>query len=243
MIRLHVFPESLPGTPNPGPFALKLECALRLAGVPYEKIETGNPADGPKGKVPFVDIGGERIGDSTLVLGHLKETRGIDLDRPLCTLDAARSHAMQRMIEERLYWVLVYSRWCEPENFATIRELFFAAVPAPIRPLIVRKARREVRDNLYAHGIGRHTREEIHAFGAEDVGALSVMLGDQPFFFGEMPTLADAAAFGFLINVIGPDLDSPLKRATLARKNLVAYVERMGERFATGRPALTRAAA
>lgn len=235
MIRLFQFPQTLRGTPNASPFCVKLECALRLSGLAYEAVVVPNPAAGPKHKVPFVEIDGERIGDSALILDLLKARHGLDLDRDLDARKRAESHALQRMIEERLYWVMVYSRWAEPEGWDIIRPLFFAALPWPMRALIPRMARKATLQKLDGHGIGRHTREEIYALGAHDLDALSAFLGDNPFLFGETPTLADVTMYGFLVNIIGPDLASPLKDAALGHPNLVAHTERMGELFASAR--------
>jgi glutathione S-transferase len=236
MIRLFQFPPTLRGTPNASPFCVKLECALRLQGVAYDIAHVPEPSAGPKHKVPFAEIDGERIGDSTLILDLLKARQGLDLDRGLDARAQAESHALQRMIEERLYWVMVYSRWAEPQGWDIIRPLFFAALPAPMRAIVPRLARRAVLKKLDGHGIGRHTRAEIYAFGARDLAALAAILGEKPFLFGDAPTLADATLFGFLVNIIGPDVPSPLKDAALAHRNLVAHTERMGELFAAKRP-------
>jgi len=235
MIRLFQFPPTVKGTPNASPFCVKLECALRLYGLAYETSTVPNPAGGPKHKVPFVEIDGERVGDSALILDRLKANHGLDLDRGLNARKRAESHALQRMIEERLYWVMVYSRWIEAEGWNIIRPLFFAKLPWPMRRFIPRIARKSVLRKLDAHGIGRHTREEIYALGARDLAALSAFLGDEPFLFGDTPTLADATMFGFLVNIIGPDIPSPLKEAALGHANLVAHTERMGEIFASTR--------
>lgn len=244
MIRLFQFPPTLKGTPNASPFCVKLECALRLYGLAYETETVPDPAAGPKHKVPFVEIDGERVGDSALILDLLKSHHGLDLDRGLDARERAESHALQRMIEERLYWVMVYSRWVEPEGWDIIRPLFFAALPWPMRRLIPQMARKAVRRKLDGQGIGRHTREEIYALGAHDLAALSAFLDDNPFLFGETPTLADVTMYGFLVNIIGPDIASPLKDAALGHTNLVAHTERMGELFAsTRRPRRFKAAA
>jgi glutathione S-transferase len=237
MIRLFIFPPLIKGTPNPGPFCIKLETALRLAGVAYETSLVRNPSEGPKGKAPFVEIDGERIGDSTLILQKLKDEQGVDLDLRLTPRERAQSHALQRMMEERLYMVLVYSRWIEPGNWAKLRQIFFGAMPMPLRFLVPRAARKRVRRNLHGHGIGRHSREEIYALGASDLAAISTVLGDKPFLFGEHPTLADATAFGLLVSIIGPDFESPLQTSALGHANLVSYTERMGEVFARAGPA------
>jgi len=227
MIRLHTFKDCLPGTPDPSGFVVKLMTVLRLAGVGHERIEGDNPAAGPKGKVPFIDDNGVLLGDSVLILEHLKKTRGVDLDRHLSPLQKAQSHALQRMLEERLYWACVYSRWMEPANAPAFLATLFGPVPWPIRRLIIRQARKTVETALDHHGLGRHTRDEVFAFGVADIHTLAQVLGDQDFLFGGQPSVADATAFGMLINIVGPTLPSPLKDAVAGSPSLMAYVQRM----------------
>jgi glutathione S-transferase len=243
MIRLFVFPPVLRGTPNPGPFCIKLETALRLAGLAYETSYERLAANGPKHKIPFVEIDGERIGDSTLILERLRDEQGVDLDESLNPRERAQSHALQRMIEERLYFVMVHSRWLEPENWAKLKIAFFGKMPLPLRLIVPRLAQKRVRNAIVSQGLGRHTREEIYALGAADLAAVSTVLGDKAFLFGDRPTMADATAFAFLVSIIGPDFESPLRTSALGHANLVSYTERMGEVFArAGRTHLRRAA-
>ena len=236
MIRLYVFPANLKGTPNASSFCLKLEAALRLAGVPHQVWYETDPGNAPKGKLPFIEIEGKRIGDSALILEHLRETLGVDLDRGLSETERAQSHMLQRMLDERLYWVLVHSRWIEEENWPVVKKLFFRALPFPLSLIVPQMARKSVRAALAAHGIGRHTVEEIYALGGQDLAAMAAMLGDKPFYFGDKPTLADVSVYATLVNIVGPDLDSPLKEAALRHDNLLRHTERMGEIYASTRP-------
>lgn len=235
MIRLHIFPASLKGTPNPSPFCVKLETALRLAGVPHRVCYETNPANAPKGKLPFVEMEGTRIGDSALVLHHLKKTLGVDLDRDLNDSERAQSHMLQQMLDERFYWVLLHSRWIDDGNWPVVKRGFFGGMPFPLSMIVPRLARKQIRAALRAQGIGRHTPEEIYALGARDLAALSAFLGDKPFFFGDKPTLADATAFAYLVNIVGPELASPLKDAARGHDNLLRHTDRMGEIYAAKR--------
>jgi hypothetical protein len=65
------------------------------------------------------------------------------------------------MLEDHLYWVLVYWRWMKDDNFARGPKGFFKRAPALIRPLVERMVRAKVRRNLHGHGIGRHSEAEM----------------------------------------------------------------------------------
>ena len=81
-VRLFQFPRMF-GIPNLSPFCCKLETWLRIAGIPYEVEVTTNPRKGPRGKLRFVEDEGVRIANSTIIIDHLKRTRGVDPDAGL----------------------------------------------------------------------------------------------------------------------------------------------------------------
>jgi glutathione S-transferase len=234
-IRLHQFPAML-GIPNPSPFCMKVETWLRLAGLPYEVVVENNPAVGPLGKLPFIEDGGATVADSSSIIAHLSRTHAVKLDHNLRAAQRSHAHALQRMLEEHLYWALVYSRWIEDASWAVIGPTFFASVPALLRPLIMRISRNGVRRDLHGHGLGRHPREEIYRRAAEDIESLSAELGDQPYFLGGEPTSVDASAYAFLAGCWMAQLDTPLKALVGKHHNLTAYCTRMtGRCFAPAR--------
>ena len=53
-IKLFQFPRMF-AIPNLSPFCCKLETWLRIAGIPYETVDTPDPRKGPKGKLPFIE--------------------------------------------------------------------------------------------------------------------------------------------------------------------------------------------
>jgi len=230
MIRLFQFPRAL-GLPNASPFCMKLETFLRMRKLEHRVHELDDPRKAPKGKLPFIEADGRRIGDSGLAMGYIAETRGLALDEGLSPERAAAGDAVVRMLEEHLYWVILYSRWMEPENFPGVARALFGALPFPVSRLVPALLRRKVKSQLWAQGTGRHARDEIYGMGLVDVRAASVLLGDKPYFAGDAPTRIDCTLYAFLANLLQAPVPSPLKTRALDFGNLLPYCRRMQEMF------------
>lgn len=212
---------------NASPFALKLETWLRLAGIPFTIEETVRPDRMPKGKLPCIRDGGLLIADSSAIVAHLKASRGIDPDAGLSERQRAEALALQRLIEEHLYFAMVWARWLDPEGWPAVARGFFAHVPAPLRPLGRALLRARFRRMLELQGLGRHRPAEILALAREDLAALSAHLADRPFFMGDQLTTIDAVAYGFLANILLVPVEGALKRMAEGFPNLVAFCETM----------------
>lgn len=149
----------------------------------------------------------------------------------LSPADRGVALALRRLIEENLYWVMVYDRWVVDENWERFRPIVLGGVPAPLRPIIAPIARRGVKRQLKGHGIGLHSADEVHAVGKRDIGAIADVLGDKPFLMGDGPTEIDAIAYGQLANIMRVPIESPVRDVALERANLAAYVERVKHRL------------
>lgn len=230
MIKLHQFPPCW-NLPNASPFCMKLETYLRMAQLPFKSVNQMDPRKTPKGKLPYIEDNDYRIADSDLIIQYLKKKYGDALDANLNESQKAQALAIQRLLEEHLYWVILYSRWADPNNWPTTKKTFFAPLPSLlyyILPSIVRK--KTVRD-INSHGMGRHNRDEIYQFGINDLKAIKTLLQDQPFMLGTEPTSIDASVYAFLANIIETPEPSPLQDYAKSQANLVAYCQRMKEKF------------
>jgi glutathione S-transferase len=232
MITLYQFEPAF-GLPNASPFCMKLETYLRMAALPFEappsKLQDLGKA--PKGKMPYINDGGTLLADSSLIIEHLKHTYGDTLDGWLTAQQKATALAFQRLMEENLYWAVVHTRWAEPAGWALTKAAFFDKMPVPLKWLVPTLARRGMRKQLHAHGMGRHSRAEIHAIGMRDITALADFLADKPYFMGDEPCSLDATAYAFLANLVVPPVESPLKQHALKYPQLLAYCERMRGRY------------
>ena len=232
MIKLYQFAPAF-GLPNPSPFCMKLENYLRMAGLPFEtpRADLGAFRRAPKGKMPYIEDNGRLLPDSAFIIDYLKVTYGDKLDAELTAEQKAVSLAFRRLMEENLYWVVLYIRWAEPAGWAHLREAFFGRLPTPMKWVVAPAARRGLLREMYGHGMGRHTRDEIYAVGKQDVSALADFLADKPFFMGDNPTSLDATAYAFLANLLWVPVESELKQHAQQYPQLGAYCRRMQVRY------------
>ncbi|MBK8373909.1 MAG: glutathione S-transferase family protein [Sphingomonadales bacterium] len=219
------------GLPSVSPFCLKLDAWLRIAGIEHESITATTPFGGPKGKAPWIEHDGRKIGDSTFIILHLKETLGIDPDAHLTPAQKGVALAIQRLVDENLYWAMVNDRWNTPENWPILKSTVLGGIPAPVRAVMAPIARRGVLKQLKGHGMGCHSAEEIAAIGKRDIDALAALLGDQDWFFGDRSTETDAVVYGQLANIYWVGFNSPMKAVIGGNANLVAFLERFQQRF------------
>lgn len=222
MIKLYQ-PKRAFGLPNPSAFCVKLETYLRMTDTAYE-LHLGQPNKGPKGKIPWIEDGSMRIGDSELIIQYLKSKDGDKLDGRLSALEAAQGHTIRKLAEESLYFISSHSKWAVDAGFEIYSAELFADMPAAIKLFVPKLVRKRAVGSLHAQGIARHTQDEIDDIGSRDVDALATLLGDQTFFFGETPTSIDASVFGVLGNLMDGPFESGTRRAALSKPNLRSYI-------------------
>lgn len=225
LIKLVQFPRHL-GIPNASPFCAKLELWLKLAGIPFEIQEQVMPNSAPKKKIPWIIDQGQNIGDSTLIIEHLIKTRDVKLDEGLLASERGADQATVALLEERIYWQMVYDRW-QGGGWPEISAAFFTSIPAILQPPMKAFAKRMVKKQLWQQGTGRHSADEVYAMASRDLNALAGIIGDGPYVHGGKIRTVDCAVWGTLISLCQVDLDTPMTRAARSHDNLVAYADRI----------------
>ncbi len=216
------------GLRDASPYCLKLATYLRLAGVPHETHEIMDPNEGPKQKLPFIRDDGEQIGDSELIISHLKAKLGDPLGEGLSEAQKAISHAFSVMLAERFCWAaMIYPRWVDKQNHKQMTEAWFGGMPEPMKTQVAQGAFAEVEERTVAQGIGKHNEDEISALGLADVKALEDQLADKPFLLDDRPREVDASAYAFLSNAACEHFDTQISRYIKSSERLMNYVARV----------------
>jgi glutathione S-transferase len=232
MIKLHAFGPMF-GLPDGSPFCTKADLLLKISGLPYSAV-TGNLSKAPKGKLPMIEDNGVTVADSTFIRLHLEAKHGIDFDKGLTAEQRGIAWAVEKMLEDHLYWAMVSERWMDDDNFDKGPRFFFDKAPALIRPLVIAMVRRQMRKGLHAHGLGRHSRAEMITLASRAIDAAAGILGDRPYLMGSRPCAADATLGAFAMSLLCQIFTTELRTAAEGHANLVAYAARIRAEFYPG---------
>lgn len=230
MLYLHQFP-GIWELPSLSPFCIKVETYLKMTGLLYDKVIEDNPKSGPKGKLPMLRDGNCITPDSTFIIKYLEEAYDCSIDKTLSADQLAIAHATQRLVEENLYFVILYSRWIDPEYKKIIEDALKPFFPRPFAKIIIAWIRHNLTKQAKAQGIARHTREEIYYIGEQDIHAIAQLLGNKTYFLGDDPHTIDATIYSFLDTIVLTPIKSPLQDAVHNYPHLTRYVTRMRNRY------------
>lgn len=79
--------------------------------------------------------------------------------------------------------------------------------------------------------MGRNSPDEVDEIAKKDLTALSTLLDDKPYLYGDQPTTIDATLFGTLVSLYDPPLNSKVIKPYMEQStpNLVSYIKRIKE--------------
>ena len=216
MIKLYTFGPYF-GLPDGSPFVMKAMLLLKMAGLAFVEDRSGY-SKAPKGKLPYIDDDGQKVADTAFIRLHIEKKYGFDYDAGLTAEQKATGWALEKLCEDHLYWLVLGDRWLIDANFAKARRSSSIAAPAPLRPLIGAFVRAQDSPGCRSgQGLYRHSPDERRELARRGFAALSVLLGDKPFLFGDAPHGADATLGAFALASQCPLFEGPASEE--AKKN------------------------
>jgi glutathione S-transferase len=215
------------------PFVEKVARALALKKLGFELVDPRSPTEfrqwNPQtGKMPVLDLDGERIYDSTLILRELDRRFP---DPPLVASDPKLAAAQQQMedwADEALYWYFMAVRWTDANAAATTAQITAGLSPL-FRPIARLILPRQIRGMARAQGLGRLPVPMLMGEIEARLDDLVAIIGEGPFIFEDAPSVADLAVYGQLqMAESGPTPE--LAALIRARPSLVGLQRRVEER-------------
>ncbi|XP_076837787.1 failed axon connections homolog [Brachyhypopomus gauderio] len=229
-IILHQFARPKNGVPSLSPFCLKMETYLRMVDLPYQNYFDGSLS--PQGKMPWIEYNHERVSGTEFIMDFLETKLGVSLNKGLSRHEQAVGRAITTMVEEHLYWTIAYCQWVE--NVVETQKML--EVPGPLgealKWTICHLNGGLVKKEMYCHGIGRFSRDEVYTLMERDLRTLAALLGDKKYIMGSRVSSVDAAVFGHLAQALwtlpGTRPQQLIKGELI---NLAVYCERIRRKF------------
>ena len=173
------------------------------------------------------------IGDSSFIIDYLKATYGDRLgENTLKPEERAIALSMRRMVEEHLYWVIVYSYWMEDavwEEYKPVDVWLHWRLPKS------RRIGKMFAGNCTGRGWDATPDRRCTNWGMQIFRRCRSICGDKPYALGERPTELDATVYAFLARILWCPYESPLKTHARTLPNLEAYCQRMHTQYYSSR--------
>jgi glutathione S-transferase len=227
MLTLYSYPE-LFGVADNNPYGLKICAFLKLTGVPFRHEHIFDASAAPRGQLPYIVDDDQTIGDSDSIIAHLISKYRLSIDSALTPRERDTDLMVRRTLDD-LYWVMSYSRWKDPQFWPLFRDAFLRA-HSNLTPEGMGAARTYNFERYRFQGIGRYEPPDVYRRGLTDLAALTNLLGEQQFLFGEQPVSTDAGLYGFIANIYFFEIDTPLRAFVASHPNLVRHCKSVHER-------------
>ena len=233
MIKLYGFGPAF-GVLDASPFIVKVDLFMKLAGIEFEiENDYRNLKKSPKNKLPYINDNGKEIGDSHFILQYLTQKYDVTLDDGLTKEEKAQAQLYTKALDESLYWCLVYSRWVKEDTWPILKNNFLGQMPAPFKWFLPEMFRKDVMKTLKRQGYGRHKDNELLMIADEHFSALSILLDEKTYFFGDKPSSFDIVAYAALCEFISVDFDNNFNQQAREYENLVRFCERIEHSYYT----------
>uniref|UniRef100_A0A3Q2CJC1 Failed axon connections homolog, metaxin like GST domain containing a n=1 Tax=Cyprinodon variegatus TaxID=28743 RepID=A0A3Q2CJC1_CYPVA len=207
-----------------------METYLRMADLPYQNYFDGKLS--PQGKMPWIEYNNEQVYGTEFIMEFLEEKLGVSLNKSLTLQERALSRAITKMVEEHFYWTLAYCQWVD--NLEETQKMLSVSGPLSdlLKWILSHLTGGIVKREMYGHGIGRFSKEEVYGLMEKDMRTLATLLGDKKYIMGSKLSAVDATVFGHLAPAMwtlpGSRPEQLIKGELI---NLAMYCDRIRRRF------------
>ncbi|XP_043921752.1 failed axon connections homolog isoform X2 [Protopterus annectens] len=207
-----------------------METYLRMADLPYQNYFDGKLS--PQGKMPWIEYNNEKVSGTEFIIDFIEAKLGVNLNKNLDPHEKAVSRAISKMVEEHFYWTVAYCQWVD--NLHETQKLLCFSGPLSdlLKWILCHLTKGIVKREMYGHGIGRFSEEELYRLMEKDMRTLAVLLGDKKYIMGPKPSTIDATVFGHLAQAMwtlpGTRPEQLIKGELI---NLAMYCERIKRKY------------
>ena len=214
------------------PFCQKVAKALQHKGIAYQVVNYNGilgskvPRLSKVGKLPVLDINGQRLQDSTRIARYLDEAFA-DAPRLYPTEPMAKAHVeiWEDWADESLYWFEIYFRVMDDNALELAVEVSSLGRPAYERALLKPLLKTALKTQVYMQGLGRMNKTDVEAEFARHLARLESVLSMSKYLVGDCCTIADIAVATQLNEIIRTSV--PMRAVILSKPMIKAWLQRV----------------
>jgi len=188
-------------TPHGLPAVSKLITFLEYTKIDYI-IDDTMPKHFYTTKSPWITYKNQHLTDSNLIIewiSNQSEFDKINIDSHLNKSQLAVLIAFKSMIENDLYFIIIWRRFCLDNNINTYLKLITNdRFPSWILSIICKIMKRKQKEKAWAQGIARFKADEIYKKHYEIIESIFDFMGDKKFMFGDKLTTLDLSIYGHI---------------------------------------------
>jgi len=213
------------------PFCQKVAKALKHKGIAFDTVNyngiLGAKVQGLSkvGKLPVLDIDGQRLQDSTRIARYLDKTYP-ELPRlyPLNPQLKAHVELWEDWSDEVLYWFEVYFRVNDSD--ALEQAVAISTVGRPIYETFILKPllKTALKTQVMMQGLGRMNKEDVEEDFLRHLDRIELTLSTTGFLVGETKTIADIAVSTQLSEIVRTS--STMRPHVLSRPTIATWLNR-----------------
>lgn len=205
------------------PRCMTVEGFLRVANIAHQVIIDDSNEQSLSYNMPMIRDNGISISGCDNILHYLQSKLEFSMDGHLSQQQQVLQHCAKRMLNEHLYWALLYSRWAEESCNNTLTKHLFIDVPPPLSGIKAKKLRKYYLQQLDAQGLGKNDANAVYQQAEKDLESLAAILSDRQWFGGDFVSQLDLYAQAYLTQIMISELASPLQKLVQKHGNLTDY--------------------
>ncbi|MCU4415238.1 glutathione S-transferase family protein [Acinetobacter sp. WU_MDCI_Axc73] len=214
------------------PFCQKVARMLRFKGLDFETVNYNGvlgakvPVLSKVGKVPVLDINGQRIQDSTRIARYLDEAYP-NLPRlyPIDPLEKAYAELWEDWADELLYFYEVHFRANDPKALAIATKISAQGRPAHEAVIMKPILKAALNMQLKMQGTGRMANETIEHEFRLHLDRIEFVVTQTGWLVGSQQTIADIAVGSQLLEVLRTS--DKFGAEILARPHIAQWIEKV----------------
>lgn len=191
------------------PFCQKVAKALRHKGIAFDTVDYNGVLAAKAqtlskvGKVPVLDIDGQRIQDSTKICRYLDaQYPDLPLLYPQDAQQKAQVELWEDWSDELLYWYEVYFRANDPSALDAAATVSISGRPAYEKAMVKPLLKGALKAQLFFQGLGKMAASDVDAEFFRHLDRIALVLSSTGWLVGAEKTIADIAVATQLAEVV-----------------------------------------